>query len=79
MSKLPVAREKKTSGTQGSLDKHYSYLQDIKYCKLYICLNKYIVIVVVVVCLGLKDNSCPKLWTVIRKTDFRHYIVRNFL
>ena len=30
------------------LDYHYSYLQDMKYCKLYISLNKYIVVVVVV-------------------------------
>ena len=28
------------------LDQHYSYLQDIKYCKLYISLNKYAVVVV---------------------------------
>ena len=31
------------------LDKHCSYLQDMKYCKLYISLNKYVVVVVVVV------------------------------
>ena len=37
------------------LDKHYSYLQDMKYCKLYISLNKYIAVVVVVVVVDKKS------------------------
>ena len=37
------------------LDQHYSYLQDIKYCKLYISLNKYIVVVVIDLCVYISS------------------------